>query len=376
MTGSEKEEIYRLRYQVYIEEMNGAQRHDEADVSARQLRDEWDERAYHFYVSDEGEMVACARLILRRDGPMECEKEFALEEFGPAFPDYVCMISRLVSHPRARGSHLLKQLTCAMYQFACEQDVQFSFIDCHSRLLPLYSRLGFRTYRPGFNHSKYTYVIPMVLVMNDLEHMEQARSPFVHIGRRYPHSTVGRELLQKKFPEALSAFTASDDNGTAYRDNLLAPLLSQGRTSGPCEMLEGLTLEHARLLASLGHIVPCKTGSAVLRQGDPGREVFLILEGRFEVHGGIRSPQGEIQVSRMLTVGDIFGEIRFLTEGIRYASVVAIEDSTVLILNAKAMDRLVITAPKVGAKIFRNIARIVVNRLCHTVGVAGDPAHE
>jgi hypothetical protein len=28
------------------------------------------------------------------------------------------------------------------------------------------------------------------------------------------------------------------------------------------------------------------------------------------------------------------------------------------------MDRLVITAPKVAAKVFRNIARIVVSRLC------------
>lgn len=71
-------------------------------------------------------------------------------------------------------------------------------------------------------------------------------------------------------------------------------------------------------------------------------------------------------------MGSVFGEIRFLTEGIRYASVVALEDSTVLILNAKAMDRLVITAPKVAAKVFRNIARIVVTRLYHTVGAGAE----
>jgi hypothetical protein len=43
-----------------------------------------------------------------------------------------------------------------------------------------------------------------------------------------------------------------------------------------------------------------------------------------------------------------------------------VEESTVLILNAKAMDRLVFTAPKMAAKVFRNLARIVVSRLCHT----------
>jgi predicted GNAT family N-acyltransferase len=371
MTGPEREEIYRLRYQVYIEEMNGAQRHDEADVAARQLRDEWDERAYHFYVSQEGMTVACARILLRRDGPLECEDQFELKEFGPAYPNHICMTSRLALHPQTRGRHLLKQLTCAMYQFACEQNIQFSFIDCHSRLLPLYTRLGFRTYRHGFNHSKYTYVIPMVLVVNDVEHLEAVKSPFAPIRRHYPDSPAGRELLKSKFPNPLSSPKVSEAEGPASMDALLERLLGYNG-SGPCEMLNGLTLENAKLVASLGHIVPCKAGSAVLREGDPGREIFVILEGRFEVHGKIRSSQGEIQVSRILTEGNVFGEIRFLTDGIRYASVVAMEDSTVLILNAKAMDRLVITAPKVGAKVFRNIARIVVNRLCHTVGVAGD----
>src|SRR5918999_989449 len=59
-TDAEKEEIYRLRYQVYIEEMDGEQRHVEVDVAARQLRDEWDERASHFYIREDGIVVACA----------------------------------------------------------------------------------------------------------------------------------------------------------------------------------------------------------------------------------------------------------------------------------------------------------------------------
>ncbi|MER3423813.1 MAG: hypothetical protein C4293_11865, partial [Nitrospiraceae bacterium] len=208
VTEEEKAAIYRLRYQVYIEEMDGGRRHDEADFYNRQLCDQWDDRAYHFYVHHDSLVVACARVMLRRDGPMECEEKFDLEQFAPAFPDRVCMTSRLALHPRIRGSHVLKYLTCAIYQFWCEQDIQFSFLDCHTRLLPLYSRLGFRTYRPGFNHEKYTYVIPMVLVVDDVEYLEQVKSPFAAIGRRFPHSTKGREFLFSRFPESAARLTS------------------------------------------------------------------------------------------------------------------------------------------------------------------------
>lgn len=370
-TAEEKSAIYRLRYQVYIEEMDGGRRHDEADFRNRQLFDQWDERAYHFYVHRGNLVVACARVMLRRDGPMECEEQLDVEKFAPAFPDRVCLTSRLALHPRIRGSHVLKQLTCAIYQFLCEQNIQFSFLDCHTRLLPLYSRLGFRTYRPGFNHEKYTYVIPMVLVVDDVEYLEQVRSPFAAIGRRFPHSTSGRELLFSKFPDAAAHVVSERATNAASIVDLLARLLTPGETGKRCDLLDGLTLEDARFLASLGHIVSCDAGSAVLREGDPGREIFLILDGRFEVRGQIRtSSRGEVGIRKTLGVGDIFGEIRFLTEEIRYASVVAVEVATVLILNAKAMDRLVITAPKIAAKVFRNIARIVATRLSSIAGVA------
>jgi len=368
-TDEERNAIYRLRYDVYIDEMNGGARHDEADVRRRQFRDEWDERAYHFYAAERGRMVACARILLRRDGPMECEQHFDLEQFPPAFPDFVSMTSRLALHTEHRGSHVLKKLTCALYEFLCEQGQKFNFIDCHTRLLPLYSRLGFRAYRPGFNHQKYTYVVPMVLVVDDLEHLEQVRSPFIPVARRYPCSVEGRQFLLQHFPDAETVGTPAGRSEALTRQAMLERLVNGQTSVARSDMLAGLTLEDVNLLASLGHYVACRTGDGVLQAGDPGREIFLILDGRFHVTGRIRhSEHEEVRVSKVLTIGDVFGEIRFLTEEIRYASVMAMEDATLLVLNAKAMDRLVITAPKAAAKVFRNIARIVVSRLCPSGG--------
>ena len=108
-TEHEREAIYRLRYQVYIEEMNGANRHREANAQNQQLKDSWDDRAHHFYAMYQGTVVACARFIMRRDGPLECEEHFNLERFAPSYPDAIGMTSRLALHPEHRGSHLLKQ---------------------------------------------------------------------------------------------------------------------------------------------------------------------------------------------------------------------------------------------------------------------------
>jgi hypothetical protein len=40
-------------------------------------------------------------------------------------------------------------------------------------------------------------------------------------------------------------------------------------------------------------------------------------------------------------------------------TVVAMENSTILVLNAKALDREVTTEPRLKAKVFRNLARII-----------------
>lgn len=362
-TDTERQTIYRLRYRVYIEEMDGGTRHSEADPGARQLHDEWDPHAHHFYVNQDAEMVACARLVLRRHGPFECEQELELSRFVPAFPRYLSMSSRLVLHPRLRGSSLLRQLTCAMFTFAREQAIRFDFIDCHPRLLPLYSRLGYRIYRPGFNHPKYTYVVPMVLVLDDHAYLERVRSPFAPIAQRFSSSSDGTDLLLSQFPELVGDVQSAACDVDEFWDLLKQQVLSVMPAGRPCDLLDGLADEEMKMLTSIGHVVACCAGDIVLSVDDPSREVFLILSGLFEVTGMISGAYGEVNIRKVLQPGQSFGEIRFLTEKIRYASVTALEPSRVLVLSSKALDRLMASAPKVAAKVYRNLAKLVAVRL-------------
>jgi CRP-like cAMP-binding protein/N-acyl-L-homoserine lactone synthetase len=357
-TEAEKEEIYRLRYQVYIEEMDGAGRHTEADTSQRRMRDDLDDQGLQFYIRQKGEVVGCVRVNLRRDGPWECEDRFELEKFAPAYPSKIMMASRFAMHPRARGSALMMQLSCAVFQYCCEKEQHFMFLDCHPKLLPLYSRFGFRMYRAGFKHPKYTYVIPMVFANGDVEHLERIKSPLAGILGRYPPTTQWRDLLLRSFPAAAHTFISADVDGEAFWRLLGGSLLGMGVDTNLSDILMGLTEDEKKLLVSIGQIVSCRAGDPVLSTGDEGREIFLILDGCFQVLGECSS-QGEVTTVSILVPGEIFGEAAFLVSGRQSRTVLAMENSTLLVLNAKALDRKVTTESVLAAKVFRNLVRII-----------------
>ena len=129
-----------------------------------------------------------------------------------------------------------------------------------------------------------------------------------------------------------------------------------------------LTLEEAKLLLSLGHVVSCRCGDEILNPGDPGRDIYLILDGSFEVHRRRVGSHGtSSKLVKILAPGEIFGETRYLREDLRQGSVRAREESTVLVFNSKSLDGLFSTTPKLAAKVFRNMARIVTSRLCDSV---------
>ncbi len=361
-TLAEKEAIYRLRYQVYIEEMGGGVRHSEADPAKRQLRDELDEKALHFYVCQQGEVVACVRHNLRRDGPFECEDSFAMQRFAPAYPNQVSMTSRLVVHPKLRGTHVLKELACTGFEYGIQKtDMRFDFIDCHPRLIPLYSRLGYRIYDPGFRHPKYVYVVPMVLVFHDVDYLERIKSPFAPIAAQRPRSTQDRDLLLSQFPDATHGELMSELGESEFWRLLRTRLVDPTATVGRLCLFSNLAEDQLKLLTSLGNVVRCRAGDPVLMRGDPGREIFVILDGSFRVRADdVR--EGSWQ-AKSLIAGDIFGEIAFLTNGLRSAAVVATEDSSLLILNARALDHLIAIDPTLAAKIFRNMGAIVATRM-------------
>jgi CRP-like cAMP-binding protein len=96
----------------------------------------------------------------------------------------------------------------------------------------------------------------------------------------------------------------------------------------------------------------------VTKVGHGEREMYVILEGVFEVFDG-----NDCRVA-LLTKGDPFGEVAFFRgSGRRSASVRAVEAGRVLVLRRRFLRELMSKKPDAAAKILYNLARVLADRL-------------
>ena len=119
-------------------------------------------------------------------------------------------------------------------------------------------------------------------------------------------------------PEGRSAFEKLAD------DLLVTKLLKQ---ASPFSTLDGERLRY--LAARLEHLeVP--TGETIIRQGEAGEECYVLRSGRVEVLTS--EAQGDERILATLDPASLFGEAALLTDGLRNATVRALEPCTLLVL--------------------------------------------
>jgi len=85
-------------------------------------------------------------------------------------------------------------------------------------------------------------------------------------------------------------------------------------------------------------------GEMLLREGDPGDTMYLVMEGTVRVH--THSPQGEIQLAE-LGRGACIGEVSVLMGSPRTATVDAVTDVTCAVLARHRVQRILDANPKV-----------------------------
>jgi len=139
------------------------------------------------------------------------------------------------------------------------------------------------------------------------------------------------------------------------------------RRDAKVELLRGVSLFSACSkrelvrVASLADEIQVPEGRVLTRQGEPGREFFVIVEGRAKVSGRGRR-------SGTLGPGSGFGEMSLFDQGPRSATVTALTDMQLLVLDSRSFSSLIAEVPSVTIKIFRAMAK----RLREA---ENDPAH-
>jgi CRP/FNR family cyclic AMP-dependent transcriptional regulator len=111
-------------------------------------------------------------------------------------------------------------------------------------------------------------------------------------------------------------------------------------------------------------ILNMRKGDVITKEGTEEREVYVILDGSFDVHRGNKSSKEHLAV---LEKGDIFGEIAFFSvSGRRSADVEALTDGEVLVLKHSFLKDLTIYDPEASWQILFYLGRVLSERVIET----------
>ena len=139
------------------------------------------------------------------------------------------------------------------------------------------------------------------------------------------------------------------------------------------EMLKGIPLfqllgeEERRELASQLELVRYAAHHMVFHVGDPGDSMYIVCTGALEVF--FKNDTGERIVLERPGPGDFFGELAFLENGCRSASVMATADSEVFRLSHRNLERFLEARPHTAIHILAAMSRrlrVTAERLRHT----------
>ncbi|GAC1352164.1 MAG: hypothetical protein NVSMB1_12310 [Polyangiales bacterium] len=117
-------------------------------------------------------------------------------------------------------------------------------------------------------------------------------------------------------------------------------------------------------------VVVFGTGDHIFREGEPAREMFVVLAGEVEVLK--RAKRGSEARVAMLGAGDWFGEMSILDVQPRSATVVAVSPTRLLKITSESLDALYRRDLKSYSLIVLNIARELSRRLRVADGIIAD----
>ena len=98
----------------------------------------------------------------------------------------------------------------------------------------------------------------------------------------------------------------------------------------------------------------------IVKQGEPGDGMFLVLEGELRVRLMIKDKE---TILATLGVGECFGEMALFDRGPRSADVLANKDCVLLKVSIEAFDKLRVEAPELAAPMLHSLARTLAGRI-------------
>lgn len=113
-------------------------------------------------------------------------------------------------------------------------------------------------------------------------------------------------------------------------------------------LFAGCSKAELRKLALVADEIDLRDGHVLTREGRPGREFFVLVEG------SVRVTRNDRKVTD-LGAGDWFGEIALITDAPRTATVTATSPLDVLVITDRSFRRVVETMPSIAIKVLARV---------------------
>jgi hypothetical protein len=123
-------------------------------------------------------------------------------------------------------------------------------------------------------------------------------------------------------------------------------------------LFRGLKAAEVKKVALLGTVTGHRSGEHILRQGEEGDHMLVLLSGGARIEAS-DTATGRTREIGMVAPGDVVGEVAFFTKARRTASIIATADGETLHIDAARMRRVAARYPKIAAQVYANLAELM-----------------
>ena len=346
--------VHSFWYSVYVEEMK--KQIASADHISKRLEDMAVQDGQVHCVFSSGRLVATLRrnMVTELESSSSIWSDFRIKSLEE-LTDLACVSysSKLIISPDYRSSTLMARLVSHAYAHACESGLQIDLLYCLPRLVPLYKRLGFvaipgSRYQPGVGT-----LIPMALLMNDIEYLKKTRSPFCRYFK-------GSQMTES----ARNAFRTSYGDATGYTEGCeVSPI--ETSLSGLFDEYWGevpqakpmIQPEFWKSLTDFGLTFRVAEQEVIIGEGEPGTHLYIILSGSVEVESPIN---GQPRIVSVLGPGQVFGESSLAPPNKSSDTVRAITDVEIMSIHSESLEQRI--ASQLEGQLLLLVLRAIIRR--------------
>jgi CRP/FNR family transcriptional regulator, cyclic AMP receptor protein len=128
-----------------------------------------------------------------------------------------------------------------------------------------------------------------------------------------------------------------------------------------CTLLENFAPAEIRLLAHFMSMYRAEPGVEIIREGDGGDFMLMIVEGQVEVHR--RDRWNTQQLLAVVDAGRTLGEMSMIDGEARFATCIAVQPVLIAVLDRENLARIIVEQPLLGAKILMELVLMLSQRL-------------